>query len=282
MSKGKNTTTQSTMIDPAQLRMYQGLYDTARIVADQPYIPYTGSRIAGFNPDQLKAFDQTRSMFGQSMGYDPRGSLNTLAGMSAPSILDKDIGAYQNPYTQQVIDTTLADLDRSRQMAIGRDQDRAIGAGAFGGSRSGVLEAETNRAFADQAARTAAGLRQGGFDRATSLAGQDISREIGNRAFQAGLFGNQLADQYTNLGLMTGIGAQQQALQKAGLDQAYNQFLDARGYGGQQIGLLSSALGLMPQQTSTTQTGRKETGAGDILGSIMKLGGSLASGGFFN
>ena len=282
MSKGKNTTTQSTMIAPAQLRMYQGLYDTARIVADQPYIPYTGSRIAGFNPDQLNAFDQTRSMFGQSMGYDPRGSLNTLAGMSAPSILDKDIGAYQNPYTQQVIDTTLADLDRSRQMAIGRDQDRAIGAGAFGGSRSGVLEAETNRAFADQAARTAAGLRQGGFDRATSLAGQDISREIGNRAFQAGLFGNQLADQYTNLGLMTGIGAQQQALQKAGLDQAYNQFLDARGYGGQQIGLLSSALGLMPQQTSTTQTGRKETGAGDILGSIMKLGGSLASGGFFN
>ena len=202
--------------------------------------------------------------------------------MSAPSILDKDIGAYQNPYTQQVIDTTLADLDRSRQMAIGRDQDRAIGAGAFGGSRSGVLEAETNRAFAEQAARTAAGLRQGGFDRATSLAGQDISREIGNRAFQAGLFGNQLADQYINLGLLANIGRQQQGLQQAGLDQAYNQFLDARGYGPQQIGLLSSALGLMPQQVSTTQTGRKETGAGDILGSIMKLGGSLASGGFFN
>ena len=58
--------------------------------------------------------------------------------------------------------------------------------GAFGGSRSGILEAETNRAFADQAARTAAGLRQGGFDRATSLAGQDINREIGNRGFQAG------------------------------------------------------------------------------------------------
>ena len=88
MSKGKNTTTQSTAIDPAQLRMYQGLYDTARVVADQPYIPYTGARISGFNPDQLQGFDATRNMFGQSMGYDPRGSLNALAGMSAPSILD--------------------------------------------------------------------------------------------------------------------------------------------------------------------------------------------------
>ena len=45
-------------------------------------------------------------------------------------------------------------------MAVGRDQDRAISAGAFGGSRSGVLEAETNRAFAEQAARTAANLRE--------------------------------------------------------------------------------------------------------------------------
>ena len=258
MSKGKNTTTQSTTIDPAQLRMYQGLYDTARVVADQPYIPYTGARGAGFNPDQLQGFDATRNMFGQSMGYDPRSSLNALANMQAPSILDRDIGAYQNPYTQQVIDTTLADLDRSRQMAIGRDQDRAIGAGAFGGSRSGILEAETNRAFADQAARTAAGLRQGGFDRATSLAGQDIGREIQNRMFQSGLFGSQLADQYKNLGLLANIGRQQQGLQQAGLDQGYAQFMDARNYPMQQFGFLTGGAGLFPQtknQQVTTQLG---------------------------
>ena len=271
MSKGKNTTTQSTAIDPAQLRMYQGLYDTARVVADQPYIPYTGARVAGFNPDQLQGFDATRNMFGQSMGYNPRRSLNALANMSAPSILDRNIGAYQNPYTQQVVDTTLADLDRSRQMAIGRDQDRAIGAGAFGGSRSGVLEAETNRAFADQAARTAAGLRQGGFDRATSLAGQDINREIGNRGFQAGLFGNQLADQYNNLGLLSGIGGQQQQFQQQALNQAYGQYADAMGYGQKQLGLLSQAAGLIPQQSTTTQTGRQETGAGDVLGTAAQL-----------
>jgi len=271
MSKGKNTTTQSTTIDPQLMAIYKDVYNTGKTIANQPYLPYTGPRVAGFNLDQLQGFDATRNMFGQSMGYNPRRSLNALANMSAPSILDRNIGAYQNPYTQQVVDTTLADLDRSRQMAIGRDQDRAIGAGAFGGSRSGVLEAETNRAFADQAARTAAGLRQGGFDRATSLAGQDINREIGNRGFQAGLFGNQLADQYNNLGLLSGIGGQQQQFQQQALNQAYGQYADAMGYGQKQLGLLSQAAGLIPQQSTTTQTGRQETGAGDVLGTAAQL-----------
>ncbi len=249
---GGETTTQS--VDPAMMRIYNDVYNTGRTLANQPYIPYTGARVAGFNPDQLQGFDATRNMFGQSMGYDPRSALNNLANMSAPSILDRDIGAYQNPYTQQVIDTTLADLDRSRQMAVNRNQNSAINAGAFGGSRSGILEAETNRAFADQAARTAAGLRQGGFDRATSLAGQDIGREINNRMFQSGLFGSQLSDQYKNLGLLANIGRQQQGLQQAGLDQGYGQFMDARNYPMQQFGFLTGGAGLFPQTTNSQRT----------------------------
>lgn len=258
---GGETTTQS--VDPAMMRIYNDVYNTGRTLANQPYIPYTGARVAGFNPDQLQGFDATRNMFGQSMGYDPRSALNNLANMSAPSLLDKDIGAYQNPYTQQVVDTTLADLDRSRQMAVSRDQDRAIGAGAFGGSRSGVLEAETNRAFADQAARTAAGLRQGGFDRATSLAGQDINREVNNRMFQSGLFGSQLADQYKNLGLLANMGRQQQGLQQAGLDQGYAQFMDARNYPMQQFGFLTGGAGLFPQ-TRNSQTTTQLSSADQI------------------
>mgnify|MGYP003110549222 CR=1 FL=1 len=113
---GGETTTQS--VDPAMMRIYNDVYNTGRTLANQPYIPYTGARVAGFNPDQLQGFNATRNMFGQSMGYDPRSALNNLANMSAPSILDRDIGAYQNPYTQQVIDTTLADLDRFKHKQV--------------------------------------------------------------------------------------------------------------------------------------------------------------------
>ena len=181
-------------------------------------------------------------------------------------------------------------------MQIQSDQDAAIGRGAFGGSRSALLEAETNRNFADRAGNIAANLRSQGFDRATGLAGQDIGRDFSaqqtmadadrqvamanagygnqfgmanmdaqnraafmqpgldmqNRQFQAGLLGNQLSDQYRNLGLLSGIGGQQQGLQQRGMDAGYNEFLRAIGYGPQQLGLLAQGVSALPTQTHQT------------------------------
>ena len=336
MSKGK--TTSSTAVDPTQMAMYQDLYNKSKSIASQPFVPYTGARVAGFNPDQLQTFDATRNMFGQSMGFDPRQKLNTLANSGRPtvapitgtatdinrgdirdvtprSLLDTDIGAYQNPFQSQVIDNTLGDLNRARQLQIQSDQDAAIGRGAFGGSRSALLESETNRNFAEEAARMSGNLRSQGFDRATSLAGQDIGRdfsaqqmmsdadrqvamanagygnqfglanldaqnraafmrpelEMQNRMFRAGLLGEQLGDQYKSLGLLSGIGGQQQQLQQRGMDAGYNEFMRAIGYGPQQLGLMAQGLGAMPNSSTTTQG--KETGTGDILGTAAQLAG---------
>ena len=343
MSKGKSTTTTTT--DPAQMQMYQDLYGKAKGIAQQPFVPYTGSRVAGFNPDQLQGFDATRNMFGQSMQFDPRQGLNNLANMSAPtvspvtgsatdinrgdirdirpqSLLSTDLNAYQNPFQSQVIDNTLGDLNRARQMQIQSDQDAAIGRGAFGGSRSAILEAETNRNFADRAGNIAANLRSQGFDRATGLAGQDIGRDFSaqqtmadadrqvamanagygnqfgmanmdaqnraafmqpgldmqNRQFQAGLLGNQLSDQYRNLGLLSGIGGQQQGLQQRGMDAGYNEFLRAIGYGPQQLGLLAQGVSALPTQSNVSQS--YKPGMGDYLGGAAGLLGSAYMGGF--
>ncbi len=252
MSKGKSTTTTTT--DPAQMEIYQDLYGKAKGIAEQPFVPYTGARVAGFNPDQLQGFDATRNIFDQSMSYDPRSQLNLLATQNAPSLLNTDIGAYQNPFQTQVIDNTLGDLNRARQMQIQSDQDAAIGRGAFGGSRSALLESETNRNFADRAGNIAADLRSRGFDRATNLAGMDIDNEFRNRGFQAGLLGNQLSDQYRNLGLLSGIGGQQQGLQQRGMDAGYGEFMRALNYGPQQLGLLAQGVSALPMQRNQTNS----------------------------
>jgi hypothetical protein len=272
MSKGKTVT--SSAVDPAQMAMFQDLYDTSKSIASQPFVPYTGARVAGFNPDQLRGFDATRGIFESAQALDPRGAINTLAGQSAPTLLGADINAYQNPFTTQVIDQSLSDLDRARQMAIGGDQDRAISAGAFGGSRSGILEAETNRAFADQAARTSSGLRQAGFNQAQRAAESDIGREMDNRRFQAGLQSGLLGDQYQTLGLLGNMGSQQQNLQQAGLNAGYNEFLRGLDYGPRQLGLLAQGLSAMPQ--NVTQTSRKDTGTGDVLGSAAQIAALFA------
>lgn len=88
------------------------------------------------------------------------------------------IGRYRDPYENQVVNTALSDIDRARQLATNDARSRATLSGAFGGDRAALVEAETNRAYLDQAARTAAQLRSQGFDRAAGLAESDASRAL--------------------------------------------------------------------------------------------------------
>ena len=238
-SGGDKQTVQNT-VDPATQARYDDLYNRAKGIAGQPFVPYTGARVAGFNPDQLQGFDSARGMFQDSMSYNPRGLLSDMGTQPL------DIQSFQNPYNTQVIDQSLADLDRARQIRLQSDQDRAIGAGAFGGSRSALLEAETNRNFADAAARTSSNLRQSGYNNSLNAAMQD-------RNFRSGIQSGLLGDQYRNLGLLSGIGTQQQGLQQAGMDAGYNEFMRALGYGPQQLGLLSGAVfGMTPSEIQST------------------------------
>ena len=152
MSKG-TTTSELPGFQQDQLRE---IYDTGRALAGQPFVPFTGPQVAGFSGDELRSFDLTRGLTERTQQFRPEMGLRRLAQQDAPSLLDADIGAYQSPFQDQVIDLALGDIQRQQDIAQQRAQDQAIGAGAFGGSRSAILESEATRPFAEQAARTAA------------------------------------------------------------------------------------------------------------------------------
>jgi len=259
-------TQQTQQLDPAQQAMLREVYGQGRTLAAQPFVPYTGARVAGFSPDQLRAFQATRGLFESGMGYDPMAGLAGLAQAPAPSLLQTDIGAYQSPYTQQVIDTTLGDIRRQQDIAQRKAQEGAIRAGAFGGSRSAIMEAEATRPYVEQAARTAAGLRQAGFSQALGAAESDIERQMATRGFQRGVLGDISGLQAGRLGLLGGIGAQQQMLQQRALDVPYQEFQRALAYGPQQLGLLSAAAG-QPFATSKT-TGYQPSSLEGALGAL--------------
>ena len=52
MSKGSQTT--SVDLPEYQKRQQQELFQAAKGMAGQPFVPYTGPLVAGFNPDQLR------------------------------------------------------------------------------------------------------------------------------------------------------------------------------------------------------------------------------------
>ncbi len=267
-SAGQTTTTQQ--VDPQTQAMQQDLYKRSQQIAQQPFIPYTGPMVAGFSPDQLRQFQATRGMFESGMGFDPTKKLQGMAKFRRPeagqaaSLLGQDISAYQSPYQQQVIDLAMGDIQRQADIARGSAQDRAIRAGAFGGSRSALLESESQRPYAEAMQRTAVEGRQRGFEQAQQAAERDVARqqqmsmfapqlELQARQQQAGLLGGLAGQQLQGLGLLGGIGQQQQALQQQAIGAQRGEFQRALDYPRQQLGLL--ATGVSGVQPTITKTG---------------------------
>lgn len=83
------------------------------------------------------------------------------------------IGQYMNPYTDAVVNASLADLGQQNQLALNQVGDSAVAQHAFGGSRQGVAQALTNSEFARQGGLLAAGLRSQGFSTALGAAQQE-------------------------------------------------------------------------------------------------------------
>ena len=292
MSKG--ATTQTAEVPDYLQDLYTEASRRGLEAADIPFQPYTGEMVAGFTPDQMQAMQATRGLFGQAMNLDPRSNLAALARQGTPtvqaaSLLDTDIARYQNPFTEQVLEPALADIQRRQDMQQQRAQDRAIRAGAFGGSRSGIIESEATRPFAEEAAQTIAGLRSAGFGQALGMAERDAARrqqaalgqanlELRAREQQAGLLGGELGEQYRTLGLLSGIGGQQQALEQARLQAQRGEFERELGFPAYQLGLLNTAAGGISPAVIGERT-QKETGLGDILGTGAGLAAAYFTGG---
>ena len=297
MSKGKRTTTQEAIVPEYAEQLFTEYAQKAREAADLPFQAYTGGRVAGLSPQELQAQAAAQSLFGTAFGYDPTAQLQALAGQAVPtagavpSLLDVDIGAYQSPYQQQVIDLALEDIARAEDIQRQQAQDVAMRAGAFGGTRGTIFEQEALRPLQEEKLRTVAGLRQAGFEQAQRAAEADIARqqemamfapelELRGRAQQAGLLSGLLGGQQQALGTLAGFGELGRGLQQAGLDVAFQEFMREQGYPAQQLGLLGQAVGTLPQSIiGRTQTTQQQAGGAGILGDALGFGSSLLLGG---
>ena len=155
----------------------------------QPY--YTGGVNAGMS-----------NQFG-AVGYTPTAATAAQSNMS-------NISNYMNPYTNQVITNNLADIEGARQAAVQQMGEAATRAKAYGGSRQGVAEAATNKAYADRAAQMSAQLRQQGFDTSANLMQQDLNRaqQAALQTAQQGTGAMQFGAAATNQAMMQNAAAQ--------------------------------------------------------------------------
>ena len=267
--------------------LFFGNYNTSNEIANN-----LGARqIAGMSNDWNAGADIVRNNATNGAGF---GSLNSAAQslgaatgyrpqqVQADSFLTGNLGAYMNPYQQQVTDRTMQGLERSRQMAQVNDAARMTAARAFGNDRRGIVEAQTNEAYDRNAADTLANLNSTGFGQAASLMQADQNRALtAQQANQnAGLQGQQLnqgaAVNLANVGnmqqgagydaanAMMGIGGQQQQLTQAQLD-AY------RNLDQERMAIRNQALGInVGGGSGMTSSGSSSSSAG-ALNSVSNL-----------
>ena len=175
---------------------------------------------------------------------------------------------FESPYQQEVIDTSLAAMEREQAKGLGALRNQAVRAGAFGGGREAAMMGEY-QASADMArAMQEAQMREQGYNQANQQALAQLQAQQGLGTYQTQLGGTQ---RQVNQGQLA-------ADQEAARETAFADYT--------QLGLvapqLASVIGGFPAATqmqstpppSTTQQllglGIGATGLAGAVGSLFK------------
>ncbi len=161
---------------------------------------------------------------------------------------------FMNPYTQNVVNTSMRDMNRARQMANNDVGAQAEAAGAFGGSRHGLVEAQTNAQFARDAGDMSAGLRYQGYrDAVGDRMGERQLRMNGAQQL-SGLASQGMGFQSAIAGQQMQQGQQQRQMMQQLIDAQRGQFQGFTGQGGNALSGLLAAIGGVPYSTNSSTT----------------------------
>ena len=185
-------------------------------------------------------------------GYEPY--LTQAGQYSGPNAYQQ----FMSPYQQDIIDTTLTDFDYQTAQGVPQLSANAINAGAFGGGRDGVAQAQYASDAARQRANLQATMLGQGFNQANILANQGFDQQRNLASLQPSL----AASSVQQLGAAgTGNLAYQQALLDAQQQQnqlAYNEPLNRiQSFGS---GIAGQAGGVPTTTTNQSMGGAQSVG----------------------
>ena len=305
---GGTTQTQTNSISPwmeeaakSQLGKATALTDTTQ----NPYQQYGGQRIAEFNPMQQQFFQGVQNLqgsgaIGQGIGAAGEATQRALGTQYNPyqtGQFGAQAGQYMDPYMQNVVEIQQREAQRQADIARTQANANAVKAGAFGGGRQAIVDAEAARNLATQKGDIQARGLQDAYTRAqqqfnteqqlgeqsrqygAGLGMQGLQTALSGASQLGGLGSTQFGQQKDILGLQNIAGAQQQAQTQAGLTQGYEDFLAKQKYPYQQLEFMSNIMRGTPYSTTTSMyspgasTGSQLLGAGTSLAGAYMMGG---------
>ncbi len=246
MSGGGGTTTSntSTNIPPEVLAEYKKVTNLGNQAASAPLQQYSGQIVADPTAAENSAYN----------------TINNMQGMTGP-VSAADIQRYQSPYTQDVLNSTMAAENNQDAQQQAQLQGNAISAGAWGGDRSGVAQGILGgqQALANNA--TNAGIMNQGYSQALNEA--NIQQQ------------SVLQDTLTAANAQLAAGQQQQQQNQAELNVPYEQFLQRQAYPFQTTGWLANIAEGIGSNSGGNSTTTSSQPSGGLFGGLFKRGGGI-------
>jgi hypothetical protein len=226
-----------------------GMLGKGQALANQDYQAYTGPLTSGPSNAQQAAFQGIAGLAvptGQMGAYQPQQ-------FSAQAATD-----YMNPYLQNALNPQIEEARRQSEIQRVADAGRLTQAGAYGGSRQAIMESERNRNLL----QNLSGITGTGYRDAYDQAQNQFNVEQGrlqSAQTDANSYGLQALAAQSNL------GAQERAINQAGVTADLAQFEEERDFPYKQVQYQQSLLQGLPigaQQTSY----QEESGLSKFLG----------------
>ena len=255
----------------------ESLVTRANAASQQPFEAYTGERIAPLTALQNAAISQAQTQLGQfgASGVIPQAQqmVANAANISATQFTPEFAQQYMSPYTAQVTNAAIRNLQEQSALAGQQQRAQAIQSGAFGGARQGVQEAVREAETAKRAGDITAQLQAQAFqdaaqrfaaDRASAAQGQiTAAQAIPALQAQLGQMGLQEAAAATQFGGLQQAVSQQQMLED------YRDFVESQGFERGQLQFLTGLLAGQPIRSY----GEERSGMlGQVIGGTSPFG----------
>ena len=220
-------------------------------LANMPYQPYMGQLTAGTSPIQSAAFTNATNLStptsignaataagniatqASGLTYSPTTFTNQYTAPTAYSPTTSSFDAtqataYMNPYLKASLEPQLAEARRQSEMTQQQNAAKMTQAGAFGGSRQAILDAENQRSLGANLANITGQGYNTAYDKATAQFNADQARKAQEAQFgaqqdmtsaqakaQYGMAGLQAGEQSKQFGSTYGLQGLQTGLQAA-------------------------------------------------------------------
>ena len=203
-----------------------------RALAEEGYNAYTGPLTAGTSELQDEAFS---GIAGLNLPTDQMGT----AGYTPQAFTGDAVSQYMNPYLMQSLQPQIDEARRQSEIDRISNAGRMTRAGAFGGSRQAVLDAQNQEAMQ----RNIAGITGQGYADAYRSAVDQFNVEQ-----DRGMTAQDRINEYgfTGLGALTDAGQLQRDVTSEGIAADRAQFEEERDYPFKQVQYMQSLLQGLP------------------------------------